>query len=72
MKTERTLDSIYYTKLREKLFEEAYELYPEYNDPGSDDCDSALYHILDGLDEEFDLTEEERDKLNDMVHGGLT
>lgn len=62
---------IYDNPLTKKLFEEAYKKYPKYNNINSSDHEEAVVFILEGMDARYQLNEEERDKLNDMVSGGL-
>ena len=62
-------DKIYDSSM--PIFEKAWELYPDYNTICSDDHENAILYILDKMDDEYKLTEDERDKLNDMISGGL-
>jgi hypothetical protein len=71
-------ERIYSSAAVQNAFEQARELFPEYN-LGGEDTDKALDHILDAAQELVDAevqSEEDVDALNgeltEMIHAGLT
>lgn len=71
---------VYESTARERLFDEAYEMFPEYNEGGSD-TDMAMDHIVDGLLRSANVHETQFtaaawdafiNDLSEMVYAGLT
>ncbi len=68
------VDKFYHSTLNDEYWKNFSDKFPNYNSPGSSDCDKAVNHILGGMKKKYTGKNWKKlePELKSKIHSGIT